>query len=124
MNGLAVSSLRSIDEFEMSYNDTAFQDLASFIDTLSHVVEYNGLKPLLGDGQGGTLTLSTPLGSDTILVSLASTESTVLLNGSVLDVATVSGANEAIEAIGIALDTLSTQQDTVTTYQTQFGCEL
>ena len=106
----------------MSYNNTAFQDWLAQIDALSNVTEYNGLKPLLGDGSGGELTLTSPSEDGTIQVVLPPTESPYLFNNQYLGVEMESSAITANTVINEATYLLQDYVTELENAQALFGC--
>jgi len=125
MRELAVQGASAgLTDTERAYVNTEFTQLAGEIDRISNATEYNGQKLL--DGTAGTLgTLTFQVGTrntanDRITIAMGDLDATALgVNAS--SVATLTGAQTAIDDIDTALDTLSTRRATLGATVNQLG---
>ena len=125
MRELAVQSASDgLTDTERAYVNTEFTALGGEIDRISNATEYNGQKLL--DGTAGTLgTLTFQVGTrntanDRITIAMGDLDATALgVNAS--SVATLTGAQTAIDDIDTALDTLSTRRATLGATVNQLG---
>ncbi len=123
MNALAITATDpDLDLYDLSYLDTEFQDLLAHIDTLSNVTQYNGLYPMLGDGGGGDLVLSTLSGPNTLEVSLSPTEIQDLLEGQFPGLFMQSFAIDAVTITEIGMANLTGNLTQVEAGEILFGC--
>lgn len=117
MRELAVQSASDgLTDTERAYVNTEFTQMASEIDRISNVTEYNGQKLLDGtSGTAGTLTFQVGTrnsANDRVTIAMADTDATALgVNASAVD--TLTNAQGAIDDIDAALDTLSDRRSTL-----------
>jgi len=114
MRELAVEAANdSLSDTERGFLDTEFQDLETEITRISDVTEFNGINLLDGTaGAAGTMTFQVGTrnsANDRITVDLTDQDSTALgVNASA--VATRANAQDAIDEIDVAMESLNTDR--------------